>query len=77
MSPFTLSVKANSADTPNWFKVMNGPLAEGYWHAMEEEIKTLEAKESWEIVERKPHMKCCLPLGPSNVNGSHTDRFGS
>ena len=31
MSPFALAVKANSADTPNWFEAMNGPLADCYW----------------------------------------------
>ena len=44
MSPFALGVKANSADTPNWYQAMNGPLADGYWKAMEAEIKTLEDK---------------------------------
>ena len=34
MSPFALAVKANSADTPNWFKGMNVPLADGYWRRL-------------------------------------------
>ena len=56
MSPFALAVKANSEDTPNWYQAMNGPLADGYWKAMETEITTLEEKQSWVIVDREPHM---------------------
>ena len=40
MSPFALAVKVNSADTPNWYQAMHGPLADGYWKAMETEIET-------------------------------------
>ena len=55
-SPLALAVKANAADNPNWYEAMNGPLADGYWDAMETEIKTLTEKESWVIVDRKPTM---------------------
>ena len=55
-SPLALSMKANSADTPNWHQAMNGPLSEGYMEAMDKEISTLTEKNSWEIVDRKPSM---------------------
>ena len=35
---------------------MNGPLADGYWDAMEKELNTLKDKNSWKIVDRKPWM---------------------
>jgi hypothetical protein len=55
-SPLALSVKANSADNPNWHQAMNGPLASGYWEAMETEITTLNEKELWVLVDRESGM---------------------
>ena len=55
-SPLALALKANSADNPNWYQAMNGPLADGYWDAMEKELNTLKDKNSWKIVDRKPWM---------------------
>jgi hypothetical protein len=48
---------ANAADTPNYQQAMNGPDADGYWVAMEDEYNTLTDKDSWEIVDRTPDMK--------------------
>ena len=59
-SPLALAVKANAADNPNWYEAMNGPLADGYWEAMETEIDTLTEKESWVIIDRQPHMNVLL-----------------
>ena len=35
---------------------MNGPNKQGYWKACETEIKTLESKDSWSVVQRKEWM---------------------
>jgi Reverse transcriptase (RNA-dependent DNA polymerase) len=55
--PMVFATMANAADTPNYQQAMNGPDAEGYWVAMEEEYNTLTYKDSWEIVDRTPDMK--------------------
>jgi hypothetical protein len=54
--PLALTTKANSSDNPNWHQAVNGPQADGYWEAMETELKTLTGKESWIVVERKNGM---------------------
>ena len=40
MNPLTLMVKANAEDNPRWGEAMNGPNAEGFWQAMEDELRT-------------------------------------
>jgi Reverse transcriptase (RNA-dependent DNA polymerase) len=55
--PMVFATMANAADTPNYQQAMNGPDADGYWVAMEEEYDTLTDKDSWEIVDRTPDMK--------------------
>ena len=50
ISPLILTVRANATDTPNWYQAMNGPDAEGYWEAMEQEISTLVSMDAWEEV---------------------------
>jgi hypothetical protein len=35
-----LSMKANSANNPNWNQAMKGPESEGYWKSMELELET-------------------------------------
>ena len=51
---FLLAAKsaASDADNPTWNQAMNGPFAEEYWQAAEEEIKTLEGIKAWEVVDR-------------------------
>ena len=51
--PFLLAAKtaASDANNPTWNQAMNGPFAEEYWQAAEEEIKTLEGINAWEVVD--------------------------
>ena len=58
--PALLSSQANAADNPTWEEAMNGPDKVGYWKAAETEIKTLEDKECWEIVDREHWMNVLL-----------------
>jgi hypothetical protein len=46
-----LQAKANNPDTPNWFKAMNGPFAEGFWDACYKEIDALESMGVWDVVD--------------------------
>jgi hypothetical protein len=56
-SPMALATLANDVNQPNWHQAMNGPDREGYWKAMEKEIKTLEDMEVWEVVPKQPWMR--------------------
>ena len=53
-----LFLKAHSAasreDNPSWKQATQGKFADEYWKAMELEIATLEALDSWEVVEYDP-----------------------
>ena len=53
-----LFLKAHSAasreDNPSWKQATQGKFANEYWTAMELEIATLEALDSWEVVEYDP-----------------------
>ena len=51
-NPLTLTMKANAEDNPRWNDAMNGPNAEGFWRAMEDELTQLGAKFVWEEVSR-------------------------
>lgn len=51
--PSTLMMKANTEDNPRWNEAMNGPNAEGFWKAMEDELRQLSDKEVWEVVSRE------------------------
>jgi hypothetical protein len=55
-NPMALQAKANDPDTPNWFKAMNGPFAEGFWDACYKEINTLENMGVWDVVDREDWM---------------------
>lgn len=56
MSPIILAAKANDADNPTWEEAMNGPDADGYWQAAQQEVQTLEKKETWDLVDRQDWM---------------------
>ena len=56
MHPMILAAKANNEDNPTWDEAMSGPLKEGYWEAAMKEIKTLQLKEAWEVVQRQDYM---------------------
>lgn len=57
MHPMALAANANSADNPRWEEAMNGPNSEGYWQAMEKELKTLVTDmDVWDVVDREPWM---------------------
>jgi hypothetical protein len=51
-NPLTLTMKANAEDNPRWNEAMNGPDAEGFWRAMEDELRQLADKDVWEVVSR-------------------------
>ena len=51
-----LSAMLQGSDTPQWHEAMNGPDAPGFWVAMEKEIKTLEEKDVWDIVDHEDWM---------------------
>ena len=51
LHPLALAAKANLEDNPRWNEAMNGPHAEGYWHAMGKEFTTLtDQKDAWDVV---------------------------
>jgi hypothetical protein len=57
MHPMALQIKAGAQDNFRYHEAMNGPYAEEFWTASEEELETLEVKrESWDIVDRTDEM---------------------
>ena len=55
--PLAFASLANASDNPNYNQAMNGPDADGYYLAMKDELKVLTGRGSWEIVDKKVHMK--------------------
>jgi hypothetical protein len=53
LHPLAFAARANSDDTPNFHQAMNGPDAEGFYKAMEQEMEQLESLTPWDIVSRK------------------------
>jgi hypothetical protein len=53
--PFLLA-KANSEDYPTWEEAMNGPLKADWYKSCKVELDALQKKDSWEVVDRLPHM---------------------
>ncbi len=53
--PFVPKAKseASKEDNPNWLQAMNGPFANEYWNAAEQEIITLEGMGAWDVVEHE------------------------
>jgi hypothetical protein len=56
--PFTLAAKAMSMDedTPTFEEATNGPYADEFWNAMDQELETLESMKVWDVVKREPWM---------------------
>ncbi|KAL7450492.1 hypothetical protein ACHAWC_005220 [Mediolabrus comicus] len=54
VSPFFLSAKTgiSKEDNPGWNQAMNGEEAPQYWEAAKKEVATLEAMNSWEVVDK-------------------------
>ena len=50
LHPLAFEAKANANDSPNYYQAMNGPDAEGFYRAMQEEMESLESMDPWEIV---------------------------
>ena len=51
--PLAFSARASAEDTPRWNDAMNGPDAEGFRKAMDDEIELLESLDSWDVVPRE------------------------
>jgi histone deacetylase 1/2 len=64
-SPMVLAGKASDPDLPSTREALSGPHAEEFWKAMDKEIRELEAKGSWEIVDRSS-----IPAGMKAVPGT-------
>jgi hypothetical protein len=58
--PLAFAVKANDADTPNWFQATSGENSEGFWEAIWKEIMTLQQIGAWEQVPRTQETKVIL-----------------
>ena len=55
--PMILATQANSSDNPTWEEAMNGTNSEGYWEAMEKEVRTLQNEMNcWEVVTKEDYM---------------------
>jgi Reverse transcriptase (RNA-dependent DNA polymerase)/GAG-pre-integrase domain len=54
--PMALAAKASDEDNPNWNQAMNGPNKDGFWEACQKEIDTLEAMDTWDVVDRESWM---------------------
>jgi hypothetical protein len=68
-SPMALKGKAKDPDLPSTREALTGPHAEKFWTSMNSEIESLQAKSSWEIVERSS-----MPAGMKAVPGTWVHR---
>ena len=50
LHPLAFMAKANAEDTPNYYQAMNGPDAEGFYKAMQDEMESLESMDPWEEI---------------------------
>jgi histone deacetylase 1/2 len=62
--------KSKDPDIPSTREALSGPHAEEFWLAMDEEIRSLEAKGTWEIVERS-----LVPKDVKVIPGTWTHRI--
>jgi Reverse transcriptase (RNA-dependent DNA polymerase) len=62
LHPLAFAAKANNEDTPNFYQAMNGPDAEGYIQAMDDEYNSLDP---WEEVPRSEAIEKAANILPS------------
>jgi hypothetical protein len=70
-SPLAMKGKASKdPDLPSLKESLTGPHAEEFWKAMEEEIASLESKNTWKVVQRSS-----MPEGMKAVPGTWAQRI--
>jgi Reverse transcriptase (RNA-dependent DNA polymerase) len=51
--------KSKDPDIPSTREALSGPYAEEFWQSMDEEIRSLEGKDTWQVVDRSSVPKDC------------------
>jgi hypothetical protein len=62
--------KSKDPDLPSTREALTGPYAEDFWHAMDDEIQSLESKGTWKVVDRST-----VPAGAKVIPGTWSHRI--